>query len=320
MKTISVFDTNIMAYNIGNEIIMDSVVGQLNEIFSNDFIIRLPIEDIGRTARKYNALSSYTFVGGTNALNGNLRKYRQWDLHLHNILILTDIVLMGCGWFQYEAFAPTKYTRWALSKILHKGIVHSVRDSYTLKKCQELQLTGCRFINTGCPTLWRLTPEHISGIPHGKSDSVVFTLTDYNRDSDRDRRLIEQIISNYTSVYFFPQGTGDISYLANLGFSTGINIIAPRLRAFDALLDNGADYIGTRLHAGIRALQRQARSFIIGIDNRAIEMHNDFNIPVMPAKDIQQVDIWLNSDYSLDLAIPWEHINQWKKQFKNYDI
>lgn len=317
MKTISVFDTSIMAYNIGNEIIMDSVMIQLDEIFKDDFIIRLPIEDIGRVARKYNALSSLTFVGGTNALNGNLRKYRQWELNLHNILMMRHIVLMGCGWFQYEDAAPTKYTRWAFSKVLDKNTIHSVRDSYTLEKCEALKLEGYRFVNTGCPTLWKLTPDHIAGVPHTKSDSVVFTLTDYHRDVERDRSMIEQIKSNYQSVFFFPQGTGDVKYLSDLGVNDGIDIIQPRLSAFDNLLDNGSDYIGTRLHAGIRALQHQARSIIIGIDNRAIEMHNDFRLPVLPAANIKSLDEIINTDYSLDLSIPWNQINEWKSQFRN---
>lgn len=319
MKTISVFDTSILSYNIGNEIIMDSVMAQLDEFFNNDFIIRLPIEDIGRAARKYNAFSSHTFVGGTNALNGNIKKYKQWDLNLHNILMLRNIVLMGCGWFQYEDFAPTKYTRWALSKVLDPNTIHSVRDSYTLKKCEELQLKGFRFINTGCPTLWKLTPEHIAEISHKKSNSVVFTLTDYHRNPERDRSLIKQIKSNYQSVFFFPQGRGDVEYLLDLGHKEGTILLQPRLSAFDDVLNDGSDYIGTRLHAGIRALQYKSRSIIIGIDNRAFEMHRDFKIPVLPAENIKDLDSMINEDYSLKLTIPWNQINEWKSQFKVHE-
>ncbi len=317
MKTISVFDTSIMAYNIGNEIIMDAVMTQLDELFHDDFIIRLPMEDIGRVARRYNALSSHTFVGGTNALNGDMRKYRQWDITPHNALILKNIILMGCGWFQYEKLKPTKYTRWALSKILNRNIVHSVRDAYTLNKCQDLQLEGFQFINTGCPTLWRLDNEHIATIPRRKADAAVFTITDYNRNPDRDKALITQIISNYKTIYFFPQGTGDIPYLNELGINSEIHIIRPRLAAFDNILDQRADYIGTRLHAGIRALQRQTRSFIIGIDNRATEMARDFNLPVIAESKINDLYGWINSEYSLNLRLPWENIARWKAQFKN---
>lgn len=315
MNTISVFDTSTMAYNIGNEIIMDAVISQIDSIFSNDFIIHLPIEDIGRTARKYNRASEYTFVGGTNVLNGDIRRYRQWDMTLHNILVLQNIVLMGCGWFQYESKRPTIFSRWAFSKVLSKNVVHSVRDSYTLKKCEELGLNGIRFVNTGCPTLWNLTDKHISQISRDKSDHVIFTITDYNHKRDRDISLISQIRDNYKSIFFFPQGTGDVKYLSSLGNTDDIKIIAPRLSAFDAVLDGGADYIGTRLHAGIRALQRKKRSFIVGIDNRAIEMSLDFGLPVLDEKKISELDHWINSPYELSLNIPWSSIKEWKNQF-----
>lgn len=73
------------------------------------------------------------------------------------------------------------------------------------------------------------------------------------------------------------------------------------------------DYIGTRLHAGIRALQNSVRSFIIGIDNRAIEMANDC-LPVLNQHNLSELTT-LIKDYSLDLTIPFENINQWRAQF-----
>ena len=50
--------------------------------------------------------------------------------------------------------------------------------------------------------------------------------------------------------------------------------MSPTLEAFDNLLESeiDLDYIGTRLHAGIRAIQKKRRSIIIGVDNRALEM------------------------------------------------
>lgn len=316
MNIISVFDTSVSTYNLGNEIIMDSVNSQLNELFYNDFIIRLPIEDIGTKARSYNTRALYTFVGGTNVLNGDIWRYRQWDLTLHNIIILRRLVLMGCGWFQYESKSPTRYTKWALSKVLDRHTVHSVRDEYTLKKCSALGIPGLKFINTGCPTLWNLYPSIISKISPRKSDSVIFTLTDYNQKPVRDKQLISQILSNYQTVYFFPQGTGDITYIKELGVWDNITIIPPRISEFDRIIDAGADYLGTRLHAGIRALQRSSRSFIIGIDNRAKEMKINFNLPVVDEDSIGMLGEIVNSDYALKLNIPWDNIRLWKDQFK----
>lgn len=315
MNNIAIFDPSVSTYNLGNEIIMNAVNSQLNELFENEFIIRLPIEDIGTKARSWNTRSRYTFVGGTNVLNGDIWRYRQWDLTLHNIIILRRLVLMGCGWFQYESKKPTNYTKWALSKILDKNIIHSVRDSYTLKKCESMGLKDVKFINTGCPTLWNLNPEIIKKISPQKSNSVIFTLTDYNRKPDRDRKIASQLLSNYNTVFFFPQGTGDISYVRNLDIGGNITILKPRISELDKILITGADYIGTRLHAGIRALQSSARSFIIGIDNRAREMKKDFNLPVIEETEIGLLDSIINKDYLLSLNIPWSNIKIWKEQF-----
>jgi hypothetical protein len=318
MNTQSVFDTSISSYNIGNEIIMDAVNVQLNSLFPNDFIVRLPIEDIGTKARMYNGCSQHTFVGGTNVLNGDMRHYRQWDLSLHNAWMLKNVVLLGCGWFQYETNKPASYTKWALNRVLAKNVIHSVRDNYTLSKCSELNLPGVEFINTGCPTLWSLTPQHLTSIPKQKSRSVIFTITDYHHNPQRDTLLVKAIKECYEgNIYFFPQGMNDVAYLSEIDALQGITIVSPRLKEYDRLLKSGVDYVGTRLHAGIRALQQGCRSFIIGIDNRAIEMKRDFGLPVLPQDNIANLSEWIQQDYDLSLDIPWEAIQIWKSQFKH---
>ena len=96
---ISVLDTGIATYNIGNQIIMDAV----------------------RTC-----------------CHSDIRKYRQWDLSFCNIMRLKGLVLMGCGWWQYEHADTTPYTRWALHKVLSDKYLHSVRDSYTEKRLKDI--------------------------------------------------------------------------------------------------------------------------------------------------------------------------------------
>lgn len=312
---IGLFDSGVLSYNIGNEIIMDAVNGVIDELFPNDFIVRIPFEDIGTASRRYNVKAEVSFIGGTNVLTGDLRHGSQIDFNLHNALIMRNIVLLGCGWMQYQDKTPTKYTKWALNRVLSNKYIHSVRDSYTLNKCRELDLANHRFANTGCPTLWKLTPDHICGIPMVKSESVVFTITDYNRDIDRDKIMINQILSNYDKIFFFPQGTGDVDYIRNLGAMDKVTVIRPRLQVFDDLLSSGCDYVGTRLHAGIRALQKQARSFIIGIDNRSLEMAKDFKLPVLPQDEIYTLSEKINSEYQLHLEIQWADIALWKAQF-----
>ena len=77
------------------------------------------------------------------------------------------------------------------------------------------------------------------------------------------------------------------------------------------------DYVGTRLHAGIHALNNKVRSIIIAIDNRAIEMGKDFKLPVLERTNIElYLREQINSSDSIVLELPWDKIEEWKGQFK----
>jgi polysaccharide pyruvyl transferase WcaK-like protein len=84
--------------------------------------------------------------------------------------------------------------------------------------------------------------------------------------------------------------------------------------------DFNIDYIGTRLHAGICAIQNFRRSIIIGIDNRAIEMGNDFNLNVIEPENVNILDEIIKSDLITDISIPKDNIDIWKKQFMDVSI
>ena len=292
---------------------MDAVNHEIENLFPTSFLFRIPTEDIKTNARKNNATSDLTFVGGTNLLNGDIRKYRQWDLSFHNILTLSNIVLMGCGWWQYETAPITRYTRWALKRVLSPTFVHSVRDDYTR---QKLSTIGIRSINTGCPSLWQIDSDCLKNVPKQKSDKVVFTLTDYNRNHERDLKMIEVLRNNFSTIAFFPQGSGDIQYLSELLEKIDdIIVLNPRLSEFNDFVSSGYDYIGTRLHTGIRAIQKSSRTIIIGIDNRAIEMKKSFNLPVVLEKELSILNSVIQSNLEVCLNIPFANISKWKEQF-----
>lgn len=311
---ISIFNPAICSYNIGNEIIMDSVINVIDELFPNRHIVHIPCTDINRKARYYSVYSKFSFVGGTNILKNNIFQNGQWDINIHNIIILKNIILLGCGWFQYEKEEISKFTKFGLNHILSKKYFHSVRDSYTQKKLSSI---GIESINTGCPTLWKLTKKNTEKIQKKPCDKVLITITDYNRNIERDLSMLKICEEIYSSgIYFFPQGTGDIAYLKELGYLEKVHVLPPRLTALDKILsEEKVDYVGTRLHAGIRSLQHSARTFIIGIDNRALEMKKDFNIPVLKLQDSKNWKQKICESYSINLNIPFEKISLWKNQF-----
>ena len=93
--------------------------------------------------------------------------------------------------------------------------------------------------------------------------------------------------------------------------------IDPSLDALDDLLQTESlDYVGTRLHCGIRSLQHKRRSLIIAVDNRATEMGKDFNLPVVQRNDVAiTLDKKINSVWRTDIQIDQDAINTWKNQF-----
>jgi hypothetical protein len=315
----AVFDTTIGSYNLGNNIIMDSVYQELDELFPSCQYYKLAPIDIGPYTRGCIAKSDLVFFGGTNSLNSDMWRYKQWDLRPRNIFGVRNVILLGLGWWQYETKPISNYTRFLLRRALSNEFVHAVRDDYTKKK---LETIGVRSYNTGCPTLWRINDEVIKQIPGKKQKDVVFTLTDYRQDVARDSSIIRACLDDYDNVYCFPQGIGDINYVECLGFKNQVEFLTPRVEAFDKIMETGsADYIGTRVHAGIRAIQKSRYAIIIGVDNRAVEMGKDFGLPVVSAEKVDNLSRFIKDRAPINLSIPFGLIQDWKAQFvKYYDI
>jgi len=317
MKKITIFDTSVASENIGDFIIMDSVKRELYELFNDGmFFHSLTHDKISTASYRLNKISDYSFIGGTNLLSSNMNSYNQWKINLFDSMFLRNIVLMGVGWWQYQG-RPNLYTKYLLKKVLHKDIIHSVRDSQAENMLKEIGIKNV--INTGCMTMWRLTKKHCSNIPKTKAKNVVFTLTDYNKNIQKDQELIDILNSNYENIYFWPQGSGDLDYLKSFSNIENVKILGGNLFSYDALLESenlSLDYVGTRLHAGIRALQKSRRTIIIGIDNRAEEISKDFNLKVLSRKDIYKLEKVLQNDFITDITINEENINIWKKQFQ----
>jgi hypothetical protein len=58
---------------------------------------------------------------------------------------------------------------------------------------------------------------------------------------------------------------------------------------------------------------------IIGIDNRAIEMHKDFGLPVLHQRDINELEDWVHRESPIKLQLPVDNIFKWKTQFIDHE-
>ena len=119
----------------------------------------------------------------------------------------------------------------------------------------------------------------------------------------------------YPEVMFFPQMREDLHYMQKFGFD-GIKIIPPNLEAYNAILQNEEiDFVGTRLHGGVRALQRRQRALILAIDNRATEIARDTGLPVVQRTDIGAIKAWVESAPEARISLPQKAIDEWRRQF-----
>lgn len=320
MRKILYENPGIGTFNLGDQIISESAKTQLNPLFMEDFVVevstRLPLNFyFGRRFKHFDV----KLVLGSNILNPNpTYGYRkQWAISYLTSSMWGPAVMVGTGWSTYsERISSGQIRLWR--SILHDSLLHAVRDTYTLEKLNSIGFKNV--IYTACPTMWSLTPEHCRLIPTEKAKHVVFTLTDYRPDEEKDRTLAQTLTSLYDNVYFWPQGLHDLDYFRRIlpeSCIRRIMVLPPSLAAYDNLLEGlpELEFVGTRLHGGIRALQKGKRALIISVDNRAMEIHRDVNIPVLEREKINQLDLVLSSDLRYELSMPWQSIEQWKKQF-----
>ena len=301
-------DTSFGTWNLGDEIIMQAVNDVIHEMFPDARVFRLPShEALSRRSYYFLRQSDICFIGGTNVLAS-----KGWRLRWRDSIFLRNAICFGVTWGGLRPI-PSFTERILLRRVLDGSQIHSVRDRYTSDLLDKIGLAS---ISTSCPTMWGLTPEHCADVPETKADRVVFTLTAYRCEPLADRAMIDSLKKNYRSVHFFPQMHGDYAYFKDLNIG-GVGIIGQNLNAYDEFLANEqVDYVGSRLHGGIRALQFKKRTLVIGIDHRSIEISNDTKFPVLRRTNINDLDRWINGRFSTQISLPVENISNWKANLR----
>lgn len=324
MKRVLLLDTSIASQNIGDEIINDSIRMNWAELYEKNYICKYPTHTPPYTwwqqllvPQKFNIItnSDYKFLCGTNALYTNMmRPLPQWNVFPWNASFFKNTILLGVG-AGINCNHINLYTKYLYKKILSKKFIHSTRDEYTKNMLEAL---GYRAMNTGCPTLWGFTDDVCRKIPSTKSDKVLFTLTGYQADAENDKLMVDILRNNYNELFFWPQTPTDLDYLRNLG-DFDVKIVRPNLCAYDKILkNNDIDYVGNRLHGGIRALQDGCRSLIIAIDYRAVNMSKQYGLPIIERENIRsELDKFINSSFDTKITgLDFGVIEKWKMQFE----
>lgn len=307
-------DTAMESDNCGDKIIMDCCEKQLQEYLPLRKSKHVPTHRmVDAEEKEVLKNAKYKIVCGTNILSGNMKTYGLWKLE-PDVSPYKNTVLMGVG-FDSESIEYDKYTKKLFHAILTKEKWHSVRDSFSERKLKEMGISNV--INTGCPTMWGLTPQFCEEIPVKKAKNVVCTITDYCRDSEKDKRMVEILCDNYEKIYFWVQGKYDLEYLEMLKCVEKVKIIPSTLEAYDEVLNQtDLDYVGTRLHAGIRALSAGHRSIIVAIDNRARCIARDTGLKIVEREELSNcLEKNIQTEFKTKLRLPWDEIEKWKTQF-----
>lgn len=316
-RTITLLDTSISSTNVGDEIIMEAVDRQLAPLLARDYVSRVAShETMSAKSRRMIADSDFAIAGGSNLLSSHAGLRSVWKLSPLDAALGGKFVMMGVGWY-HDQGPPDPYTAWMFRSIFSRAKMHSVRDSYSKSKLEALGFNNV--LNTGCPTLWELPTDINEKAPRTKAKGVVTTLNTYMKDRDADAALLGLLKSKYERVFAWVQTYSDQDYLKAI--LPAVDLVPPNLASFDNLLssDLDIDYVGNRLHAGIRALQKGRRAIIIEIDNRAREMGRDFALPTAPRSDFSLIEKMIDGPLVLNISIPRGEIGRWLDQWRGQD-
>jgi len=314
MRSITLLDTATASTNLGDQIIMEAVRGEIDEVCADAFQYSVVSHEwMGRRSRNLVGRADVAIVGGSNLLSSRMWFKPLWKITPLQAFRASEIVLMGCGWYQ-DQYAADVYSRWLFKRVLSKRYLHSVRDSQA-----ERMLKGAgvpNVINTGCPTLWRLTPEACAAIPRTKARQVVTTLNTYIPNPSADRELLAVLREHYDRIWFWTQTREDYEYAR--GIFPDMEFLPPSLSALDRLLEReqDLDYVGNRLHAGIRAMQKGRRSVIVEIDNRARSMSEDFDVPTVARRDMEKLRAMIAGPFETRIKLPAQAIERWRDQLR----
>lgn len=308
-------DTAQGSDNVGDEIIMDYCTMACTKALPKACFENIPTHIYDPRSEKVDRY--FKILCGTNLIYKQMENSKQWALPM-DINNYKNICLLGVGMQQLGINLPiSNYTKWFLHFILDSKCIHSVRDEQT-KQC--LNKIGIKnVLNTGCPTMWGLTPDHCAKIPTKKADNVLSTVTDYMVDREKDIYMLSILKKHYKNVYIWIQVQRDYEYLCEIIDLEDYIIIPPSLQELDKVLETKKlDYIGTRLYAGIRCLNYLHRACIVAVDNRARAISRDTNLTIIEREELEnELEKWIYGNCEIAIKMPIQAIEQWKNQFSD---
>lgn len=304
MRLIGLIDPSINSFNLGDQIVMKHIMDTLTVKFPDAYFINVPayghmndrIEEI------LHKVEFFIFCG-----TGPICSEITFRWPLKKWQYSRKVIFLGIGANNYSVRLSIN-AKQVYETNLDKSKYHSVRDNFTSSIVYDMNQTGV--LVTGCPTLWNLDTDLILEY---KPLNVLFTVNSSRQNHERDGKIIDMLKEKYERIFFYAQCPNDMDYLKELVLKPD-HIIPSNLTAIDKFFKKQTfDYVGVRLHGGIHAMHYGHKAFIVGVDNRALEMKKDFGLPVYESAD--EISKAIDSPYKLKLNLPTENIAKWLEQF-----
>lgn len=303
---IVIVDPGAASTNLGDQIISEAIQRNFQAplLALGEEVHRIPMHgspDPGQCALIQSA--EHVVVCGTNLLSDHARFRSPWTwTRMSKDLLRGKATFLGVGWWQYQRLGVDRFSATWLRE-LAGPVPWAVRDNYSQRKLEHAKVAS---IHLSCPTLWGATAQ----ILPADESRCVFTLTDYNQDAAADRRLLDFLKARYDEVFYWPQGPGDLTYARSV-IKADIQVLDASLEGLDdALSVPDTAYVGLRLHAGIRAIQKQVPTLVLAIDNRAQEIASSVNLAVASRFSPSDISSKLTGE-RVDLKIPTSDIARW---------
>lgn len=315
-----VYNPMLGSDNVGDEIIIESINREFNNLRIAGQRIDIPSHYYpGRLGRSYLSECNFAFAAGSNMLGFKDYLRRQWKVSNWDLIHHKNkILLFGVGWQSYTA-KPNWFNKWALNRMLDHVGPHSVRDEYTKKTLQKMGFSNV--YNTGCPTMWELVDKIPDINKQPPSERVIYTITHYNKNIKRDIAWLNKLQNCYQELIFWPQSFADEVYHSELEKHTFIKSVKLPCELSSlkrVLTDVDVDYIGTRLHAGVYAMQHRRRALILAIDNRATEISTDTALPIFNCDDLKKIENLSKGEIDFNLSINMREISNFKNCLIQY--
>ena len=136
--------------------------------------------------------------------------------------------------------------------------------------------------------------------------------------NQQDVKVLQSLMAQYSEYAFSEKNRKKKEMhiaLNDLKMTKPVQVVYSLKKYSQLLSCKNLDYVGTRLHGGVFALQHQVRALVISIDHRARGFHESNNLPIIERDEIEGLEDIIIAGIRTEIRLNEKNINEWKAQF-----